>query len=442
MSSSRGEIRLRASRSVLGFPGYAPPAIESASARIDRIDAHEVVVVEFDFSVLGGSMGLATGETVCRAFELGIERGLPVLAITRSGGARMQEGMFALAQMPATLQARAAFREATGLPFVAWLRHPTTGGVFASFASTADVIVAEPGATIGFAGPRVAEAFTGQPLPAGSHTAASALEHGLVHALATPADLPRVIDDAVGAHISGGRLPATPALWAYTPPASPPEPIDAWHAVQRARDPSRRAALRALYDSLPLHAISDGVLAGERDGARILATHGSVLTVDDFRAVRAQLADLDATGEPLIVLVDVPGADPSAASEAAGIAREIAQTMAAALATPSKTLAIVTGEGGSGGAMALCAGADRLLIGTDAYFSVIAPEGAAAILRRSDIDQVARDLRCGPSDLVAFGLADALVDDRALPELLDEPSFEGIGRDRWRNPGRALTEAG
>lgn len=436
------DIKLRATRNVLGFPGYEPPSVESASARIERIGAHELVVVEFRFDVLGGSMGLATGETVCRAFELGIQKGLPVLAITRSGGARMQEGMFALAQMAATLQARDAFRAATGLPFIAHLRHPTTGGVFASFASTADLILAEPGATIGFAGPRVAEAFTGRPLPAGSHSAESALEHELVHALATADDLAAQLDAFIGDTIAGGSLPATPPLWSYAPPdqnaAAGHASVDAAAAVQRARNPSRRARVRALTD---LPAVTPRVRAGARHGSLIVATDGEVLQVEDFRMIRVQLRLAEAAKTPLIVLVDLPGADPSAESEAAGIACEIAKTMRAMLAASVPILAIVTGEGGSGGALALCAGADRLLICEDAYFSVIAPEGAAAILRRDDLDQVARDLRCGPGDLVAFGLADAVIDDASLPEVLDAPSFTGQsgGRDRWRNPGRALT---
>lgn len=437
------EIRLRATQNVLGFPGYEPPAEEAAVARIERIGSHDVVVIEFRFEVLGGSMGLAVGETVCQAFEHGAEHGLPVLAITRSGGARMQEGMFALAQMPATLQARAAYRRTTGLPFVAYLRHPTTGGVFASFASSADLVIAEPNATIGFAGPRVAETFTGQPLPAGSHTAESALDHGLVHALATPDELPGLLDDLLGDTIAGGDLPIAPSLWAYTPGPDLAATVDPAAAVRNARDPQRREQLRDLLTrTLGLHPLSEGLLHGERDGVRILATHGAILGVDDFCAVRTHLADLDVSGAPLVVLVDVPGADPSARSEAAGIAREISATMAAMLAASVPVLGIVTGEGGSGGALALCAGADRLLISRDAYFSVIAPEGAAAILRRDDLDQVARDLRCGPDDLLAFGLADAMIDPDDLVAVLDDPGFTGPtgGRDRWRSPGRALTE--
>src|SRR3989442_5442904 len=106
-------------------------------------------------------MGVAAGERICRAFEYAAEKGMNVVALTASGGARMQEGMLALAQMPATLIARQKLAAARR-HFTCYLRNPTTGGVYASFASSADILLAEPGATIGFAGPRVAETATGE----------------------------------------------------------------------------------------------------------------------------------------------------------------------------------------------------------------------------------------------------------------------------------------
>jgi acyl-CoA carboxylase subunit beta len=438
------EIRLRTTRNLIGFPGYSPPERESATASVRQIGDHELVVIEFDFSVLGGSMGLATGETICQAFELATGKGLPVLAITRSGGARMQEGMFSLAQMPATLQARNAFRQATGLPFIAWLRHPTTGGVFASFANTADLILAEPGATIGFAGPRVAAAFTGQELPKNSHTAESALQHGLVNELAaSEQDLVPHIDAAVGETISGGNLPEAAQLWAYTGSLDHTSTQDAWAAVTASRDANRRSWLLKQLDDLD--PLTERVAHGFRSGFRIVATRGLVLEPEDFAAIRHLFADHDLSGTPMLLLVDVPGANPSAQSEAAGIAREIAFTMSASMNACFPLHAIVTGEGGSGGALALCAGADSLAVCENAYFSVIAPEGATAILRRDDVSQVAKDLRCGPDDLVGFGLADALLNDEQLIEILNHPDSVPdpvtAGKNRWRNPGRALTDS-
>lgn len=146
------------------------------------IEGTRCALVVMDFAFLGGSMGLAVGEKVARAFDGGRERRLPVVTICASGGARMQEGMIALAQMAKTVEARRRHRDA-GLAHVSVLTSPTTGGVYASFASLADVILAEPHATIGFAGPRVVAELTGEAPNADVHTSEFALEHGLIDAI-------------------------------------------------------------------------------------------------------------------------------------------------------------------------------------------------------------------------------------------------------------------
>jgi len=139
-----------------------------------------------DFAFLGGSMGLAVGEKIARAFDAARAERLPVVTVCASGGARMQEGMIALAQMAKTVEAQRR-HAAGGLAHVSVLTSPTTGGVYASFASLADVIVAEPHATISFAGPRVVAELTGEAPRPEVHTAEYAYEHGLIDAV-TPAD--------------------------------------------------------------------------------------------------------------------------------------------------------------------------------------------------------------------------------------------------------------
>src|SRR5919108_307972 len=146
--------------------------------RMDRQTDH--------IDVFGGSMGVVAGEKIARAFERAIDRRAAVVALTATGGARMQEGMVALTQMAKTITARRALTVA-GLPFVAYLRNPTTGGVYASFASLADVLWAEPGATVGFAGPRLAAQDA--PLPKGSHTAEFSYSNGLIDDIVRPEDL-------------------------------------------------------------------------------------------------------------------------------------------------------------------------------------------------------------------------------------------------------------
>ncbi|MDQ3953231.1 MAG: acetyl-CoA carboxylase carboxyl transferase subunit beta, partial [Actinomycetota bacterium] len=181
----------------LGYPSYAEAltrarersgAPESVHAGAATIAGVPVEVAAFDFSFMGGSMGSSAGESLARALGRAATRRVPFVLRTATGGARMQEGMASLAQMPKIAAARVDLARA-GQPFVAVLGHPTTGGVLASLAALADVTIAEEGATIGFAGPRVVEAGTGRPLADDSHTAASASAAGLVDAVVDEASL-------------------------------------------------------------------------------------------------------------------------------------------------------------------------------------------------------------------------------------------------------------
>lgn len=144
-----------------------------------KIDGHDVSLAAMDFEFLGASMGSVVGEKITRCIELGTERKLPVLVIATSGGARMYEGILSLMQMAKTSGALAVHARAR-LPYISVLTHPTTAGVMASFASLGDVIIAEPNALIGFAGPRVIKETTQQELPEGFQTSEFLLDHGLV----------------------------------------------------------------------------------------------------------------------------------------------------------------------------------------------------------------------------------------------------------------------
>lgn len=411
----------------LGFPGYAArdPGVESVVSAEGAVAGVPVVAISFEFSVLGGSMGVAAGEKIARAFERAVERRAAVVALTASGGARMQEGMLALAQMAKTVLARRALTGA-GLPFLAYLRHPTTGGVYASFASLADVLWAEPGATIGFAGPRVAE--RAGPLPEGSHTAEFALANGLIDDIVPPEDLRPAVGLFLRATVEPDR-PA-PARGAGDPPAAAvprpgtlpaPAPGSAWDLLELARHPKRPSGRRILGALANPFVELRGDRAGTDDAgvatglARIAGRKAGVVALDHagptpsgYRKVYRLLRLAGALGLPLVTLIDTPGADPSSASEAGGIARTIATTFRTVLEHPGPSVAVVTGEGGSGGALALAC-CDRVLMLEHAVFSVIAPEGAAAILKRDDVERVARELRLGAADLVGFGLADGIV---------------------------------
>lgn len=432
-------------------------ADESVTVVRGEVAGTEAVVVAWDFGFLGGSMGTIAGRRIARAYDVARRAALPVLLLPSTGGARMQEGMASLVQMAATSAAAAAHAEA-GLLQVAVLRDPTTGGVFASHANLADVVLAEHGATIGFAGPRVAEAVTDGPLPSGSHTAQGAHAAGLVDAVVPRPDLPGVIGPLLAwgaaARASSvtatepGRTPHAPATpeAAATPDApdtpdtpdaggatAEPGPLgDPWEEVQRARAEDRpRAPAFLTHGSVQVAGHLRGDRAGGVDQAItvVCATWASrpvvVLAMDPgggaigpagYRTARRGMDVAARLGVPIVTLVDTPGADPSAGAEAGGIAHEIATTMRHLLTLPVPVVCLVVGEGGSGGALALATG-DRLLLQEHAIFSVIAPEGAAAILHR-DRDrapEVAALLDPTAHRLHQLGIADEVVAEPAEP---------------------------
>lgn len=453
---------------------------ESVRIAIGTLRGSDVAVVAlvWDFAFLGGSMGADAGDRIAHGFDLAREIGLPVLLAPSTGGARMQEGMASLVQMTASTVASRR-HAAAGLGQVAVLRDPTTGGVFASHANLADVILAEPGTTMGFAGPRVARAMTGGDLPAGSHTARGARASGLVDALVARADLPASVATILawmGGHdadipapeaaASAGQpdvAPTATSLPASAATGTSDHPDrTAWDEVTAARAPDRLRApahLAGLSVAFELHGDRAGsddlsvrpVLAW-LDGQPVMVvamdpTRTPNVRPGGYRKAWRGLRLAGRLGIPVVTLVDTPGADASASSEAAGIANHVATSFAEMLATPTPIVAVVIGEGGSGGAMALAAG-DRLLIQEHAIFSVIAPEGAAAILHRDSerAAEVAELLDPTAQHLFDLGIADEVIPEPAGAEVatlwgavtrhlseLDDAT-PASRADRWRHP--------
>lgn len=448
----RDEVRAR-----LGVD-EAVTAVEATIAGASR----PAVLVAWDFRFMGGSMSSAVGQIVAAAYDHARDQGLAIVLLPSTGGARMQEGMASLVQMAATAVA-AQDHAAAGLLQVAVLRDPTTGGVFASHANLADVILAEPGMTVGFAGPRVAEAMTGGELPPGSHTARGARAAGLVDDVVARPDLPDRL-----ARLIDWTGPATGTDSAPAPQGRRSPVSDAWTEVERARATARPRTpdhLTAIDVVTTLHGDRAGVddltvtvALARWAGTRVVVV-GMDRTVDEARITPAgyrkawrgfRLADR--LGVPLVTLIDTPGADASAASEAGGIAAHIARTFTELLAVRSPVVSLVIGEGGSGGAIAFAV-ADRLLIQEHATFSVIAPEGAAAILHRdtSRAAEVAALLKPTSRDLADLGIADEVVAEpegvgvasarsavaRHLAELrgIDGETRLRDRRSRWRDAG-------
>jgi acetyl-CoA carboxylase carboxyl transferase subunit beta len=183
--TKRYRDRVRAAREKTGNT-------EAVVAGVARLGGHPLVIAAFDFAFLGGSMGSVVGEKLTRAIELAVDKHVPVVIVAASGGARMQEGILSLMQMAKTASALERLAAAR-LPFVSILTDPTTGGVTASFAMLGDVILAEPRALIGFAGPRVIAETIRQPLPEGFQRSEFLLEHGQVDLIVERHELREVL---------------------------------------------------------------------------------------------------------------------------------------------------------------------------------------------------------------------------------------------------------
>jgi acetyl-CoA carboxylase carboxyl transferase subunit beta len=361
----------------------------------------------------------------------------------RSGGTRLQEGLAALVGIPRARMALLAL-SAAGLPHLSVADAPTAGGVWISVAAAADVRVAVEGATVGFAGPRVVEAVTGRLPAAGSHTATSAAEAGLVDAVLPAEQVPGWLERVLTA-LRSEPVPLPPPR-----PSQSPVQVPGREQVRRARARTtggRDLLARLLTDVVLLRAPHGdatvaaclGRCAGRPVvGVALAAEVHARPTPDGYRLATRAVRLAGRLGLPLLSLVDTPGAEPGTAAEQDGVAAAMGEALDALLTCPSPTLALVHGEGGSGGALALAA-ADVLLVTPDSYFAAIGPEGAAAALRRPP-DECADLLRLTPADLLALGAADAVVEaDAAAPwlaHLLAMPHQErrAARERRWAAP--------
>jgi len=436
------------------------------------LEGRPLVVVAGEFGFLGGSIGVATAERVARAFERALEERLPLVALPASGGSRMQEGALAVVGMAKLADAAGRLR-AAGLPYVACLTNPTMGGVLASWGSLGSVTFALPGATIGFAGPRVVELLTGRALSSRVQRGETLLAQGLIDEVLPAASLRaavgRVLVVAAGSEGEGASTAARSARPVAAPPAAPAHattaPVDAhrsapvagdpagaehtrdaWTSVQHVRN-RRRPGAGALLDAIatdvtPLRGARDGhpddpacfaalarvggfpavVVAQRRRGDGAPA----VMNPSGYRKARRAMALAAELRLPLLTVIDTPGAELSEDAERGGLAGEIAGCLADMAALPVPTAAVLLGEGGSGGALALL-NADRVLVAEHASLGVIAPEGASAILYR-DVDhapELAATQGGASWQLLDAGIADVLV---AEPEPAHEQPEAFVAR--------------
>lgn len=401
-----------------------------------RIRGRRVAVVATEFGFLGGSIGIASAERLVRAVERATAERMPLLAATASGGTRMQEGTLAFLQM-VKISAAVARHRAAGLVYLAYLRHPSTGGVFASWGSLGHVTLAEPDALIGFVGPRVFEAMEGRPFPEGVQTAENLVEHGIVDAVVTPTNLPfvlvRILDVLCASREPLPNIP--PPLPGTTPPNLPAG--SAWEAVGRSRRPDRPGVRDLLAESATDVTTLSGTGAGEREHSLILALArfgGAPCVVlghdrqaqghtplgpAGLRVARRGLrlaADLNL---PLLSIVDTAGAVLSREAEEGGLSGEIARCLAELVTLAAPTVCLLLGQGAGGAALAL-APADRVLAAQHAWLSPLAPEGASAVLYRTTdrAAEMADQQGIAAAELHAAGIVDRVVAES--PDAADE----------------------
>ena len=395
-----------------------------------------------DSSFLMGSMGTTVGEKIARLFDRACDRGLPVVIFCASGGARMQEGLASLMQMAKTSCARAR-HDAAGLLYISVLTDPTTGGVTASFAMQGDIILAEPGALIGFAGQRVIRDTIKQELPPGFQTAEFALEHGLIDAIVERGRMRDALADILALHVLDRPLPKgartetshvtisdtarrderalslisrIPGLRKLAEPSKPraagggrgetqrAEAGSAWESVLLARN-VRRPTARFYLDRVAegffeLHgdrAFSDdpAIVGGigwiaNRPVTIITQEKGADLKErikrnfgcpepEGYRKSLRLMKQAEKFGRPVVCIVDTQGAFCGTEAEERGQGNAIADNLACMAALRTPIASVLIGEGGSGGALALAV-ANHVAMQEHAVYSVLSPEGFASIL--------------------------------------------------------------
>jgi acetyl-CoA carboxylase beta subunit len=388
------------------------------------VHGRPVAVVANEFTFLAGSIGRAAAARIASAVRRATAEGLPVLATTSSGGTRMQEGTPAFVGMVEISRALMDHR-AAGLPYLVHLRHPTTGGVYASWGSLGHITVAEPGALVGFLGPKVYQGLTGEPFPAGVQTAENLAAKGVIDAVVPAEDLPELVDRALAVLVDA----PTPGTLPRRPPAATPAETSAWSSIERTREPGR-AGVRHLLR----HGGSDtvrlrGTDEGERDETVIVALtrmdgQPCVVVGQDrsrqdadhpmgpgaLREARRAMRLAEELRLPLVTVIDTPGAELSAHAEEGAIAGEIARCIATLTTMTVPTVAVILGQGCGGGALALLP-AQTVLATEHAWLSPLPPEGASIIVHgdTSHAAELAEAQRVRATDLHADGTVHHLV---------------------------------
>ena len=397
----------------LEYPGYTEK-IEGLQERFKldeaittgscTIHGEACVLAICDTRFLMGSMGYVVGEKLTRAIEKATEERLPLIIFTCSGGARMQEGIVSLMQMAKTSAALQKHSDA-GLLYITVLTDPTTGGVTASFAMLGDIILAEPGALIGFAGPRVIEQTIGQKLPEGFQRAEFLVEHGTIDGIIERENMKSTLANLLKMH----KKPEKEECFITSLLPSPEKKgvfhdMPAWDRVMTARSAERPTALdyiQEVFDNFiefhgDRHYGDDGATVGGiayLDGCPVtvigqqkgrttkenIKRNFGMPSPEGYRKALRLMKQAEKFHRPIINFVDTPGAYPGLEAEEHGQGEAIARNLFEMASLKVPVLSIVIGEGGSGGALALAV-ANEVWMMENATYTILSPEGFASIL--------------------------------------------------------------
>lgn len=442
----------------LDFPGYEKK-VQAAKEKTKlneaivtgkgKIKGFEAAVGVCDARFLMSSMGHIVGEKITQMVERATKEQLPVIIFACSGGARMQEGLVSLMQMAKTSAALEKHHEA-GQLFVSVLTDPTTGGVTASFAMLGDIILAEPNALIGFAGPRVIQQTIGQKLPEGFQRSEFLLEHGFVDKIVKRSEQRDVLADILRMHckpeadISGSMAENSQTAVSTDLGKEFVENRlqklkksgkSAWDTVQLSRDGERPVAtdyINALFDDfIEFHgdryfhddgAIVGGIatfrgmpvtVIGQQKGKNTkenIKRNFGMPSPDGYRKALRLMKQAETFGRPIICLVDTPGAFCGLEAEERGQGEAIARNLFEMAALTVPVLSVVIGEGGSGGALAMAV-ANEVWMMENAIYSILSPEGFASILWKDSkkAPEAAKVMKITAADLYERGLIEQII---------------------------------
>ena len=453
---------------ILAFPGYTEKLERAQRSTGDKdavlcgratIGGEPCAIFIMDGDFMMGSMGSGVGEKICRTFERAAELRLPVVGITVSGGARMQEGTTSLMQM-AKVSCAVQRHRAAGLFYLSVITDPTTGGVTASFAMLGDIILAEPGALIGFAGPRVIEQTIGEKLPEGFQRAQFQLEHGFVDQIVERKELKLTLYRILKLHHKkegyanfdpvreADCLEATELMKER---ATKAKALSAWEKVKAARKVDRLASvdyIEQIFDEfMELHgdrqfrddpAIVGGVAYLDGQPVTVIGVHkGKDLkecmhrnygmpSPEGYRKALRLMKQAEKFKRPVITFVNTSGAFCGMEAEERGQGEAIARNLYEMSGLKVPVLCIMIGEGGSGGALALSVGNEVWML-ENATYSILSPEGFASILWKDGrrAKEASGVMKITAQDLKALGVIEEIIPEYGMA---DQPALISISR--------------